>query len=56
MLLLIIGLDEFVMFSEPVILPPMVAFVMLVVLVSVFCAFTDTYSAREPLASMMSYR
>ena len=42
--LLFIGLDEFVMLSEPVILPPMVALDMLVMLVSgvlMFCAFTE---------------
>ena len=37
------GLDEFVIFSEPVILPPIVALDMLVMFVSgvlMFCAFT----------------
>ena len=52
MLLLIIGLDEFVMFSEPVILPPIVALDMLVMLVSgvlMFCAFTEF---RPTIANM----
>jgi hypothetical protein len=51
-LLLIIGLDEFVMFSEPVILPPIVALDMLVMLVSgvlMFCAFTEF---RPTIANM----
>jgi cytochrome b subunit of formate dehydrogenase len=51
-LLDIIGLDEFVIFSKPVILPPMVAFDMLVMLVSgvlMFCAFTEF---RPTIASM----
>jgi hypothetical protein len=43
-LLVIIGLDEFVIFSEPVILPLIVALDMLVMLVSgvfMFCAFAE---------------
>jgi hypothetical protein len=51
-LLLIIALDEFVMFSEPVILPLIVALDMLVMLVSgvlMFCAFTEF---RPTIANM----
>jgi hypothetical protein len=58
-LLDIIGLDEFVMFSEPVIFPPIVAFVMLVILVSgalMFCAFTEFNPATERTETIAARR
>ncbi len=60
MLLDIIGVDEFVMFAEPVIFPPIVAFVMFdpaVMLVSgvlMFCALTEfnpTKARKETIAA-----